>query len=247
MQRKIRARASLASLTLLLSPALAFGDVMLPSAGPLPFSRPYTASGFAAIDNLVTTGSVSAYTAPATVANLVTGGSIAQLKSGLDALSSGSISRARQVRDSLPKDILMWAIAISGAEGVPSAEIAEAAKTLGGWPGMSTLRSNSELAMYKENPGPRAALAAFGNSKPQTPEGTILLARSHVAVGNLKEARAVLAPFWRTARLEAGHEQIIIREFGKILSAADHRARMERMLYNDRIVGRARSWTGRCT
>jgi soluble lytic murein transglycosylase len=240
MQRKIRARASLASLTLLLSPALAFGDVMLPSAGPLPFSRPYTASGFAAIDNLVTTGSVSAYTAPATVANLVTGGSIAQLKSGLDALSSGSISRARQVRDSLPKDsldrhILMWAIAISGAEGVPSAEIAEAAKTLGGWPGMSTLRSNSELAMYKENPGPRAALAAFGNSKPQTPEGTILLARSHVAVGNLKEARAVLAPFWRTARLEAGHEQIIIREFGKILSAADHRARMERMLYNDRI------------
>ena len=245
MQRKNRARASLASLTLLISPGLAFGEVLLPNNGPLPFSRPYSAAGTTAIDSLMTTGSVAAYSAPATVSNLLTGGSVAQLKGGLDALSSGNISRARQARDSMPRNaldrhILMWAIAISGSDAVPSAEIAEAANTLTGWPGMATLRANSERAMFKEKPGPRAALAAFGNTRPQTPEGNILLARSHVAVGDLQAARAVLSPFWRTARLDAAQEQAIIREFGNVIPAADHRFRMERMLYSERIASAER-------
>src|SRR5690606_6563966 len=79
-----------------------------------------------------------------------------QLKSGLDALSAGDLARARVVRDNLPVDsldsrILMWAIAVSGGAGVPSGEIADAALKLGGWPGMATLRRNSERALYREN------------------------------------------------------------------------------------------------
>ena len=240
MQRKFRARASLAGLTLIMTPGLAFAEVELPQVGPIPFARPYESAGGLAIDKAVTTGSVAAYVAPANVANLVAGGSVTQLKTGLDALASGNISRARQVRDSLPQNaldrhILMWAIAVSGAEGVPSSEIAQAATALVGWPGMATLRSNSERAMYKENPGPRAALAAFGSSRPQTVEGTIMLARAQVATGDLSAARATLARIWRTNRMEAREEQAIIREFGKIIPAADHRVRMESMLYNDRI------------
>jgi soluble lytic murein transglycosylase len=244
MEGKTRARASLAGLTLLLSPGLALGDVALPSSGPIPFDRPHTAAaGMLAIDKVITTGSVSAFAAPAMAANpinLIAGGSIAQLKNGLDAVSSGNMSRARQVRDglarnSLDRQILTWAIAISGNSAVPSSEIAEAASVLAGWPGMATLRANSERAMFKENVGPRVALAAFANSKPQTIEGAIVLARSHAAVGNQQAARAVLSPFWRTARLEAAEEQAIIREFGKIIPTADHRFRMERMLYNDRL------------
>lgn len=244
MEGKTRARASLAGLTLLLSPGLALGDVALPNSGPIPFDRPHTAAtGMLAIDKVITTGSVSAFAAPAMAANpinLIAGGSIAQLKNGLDAVSSGNMARARQVRDglsrnSLDRQILTWAIAISGNSAVPSSEIAEAASVLAGWPGMATLRANSERAMFKENVGPRVALAAFANSKPQTIEGAIVLARSHAAVGNPQAARAVLSPFWRTARLEAAEEQAIIREFGKIIPTADHRFRMERMLYNDRL------------
>ncbi|HRP80077.1 MAG TPA: lytic transglycosylase domain-containing protein, partial [Aquamicrobium sp.] len=239
----LRVRATVAGLTLLMTPGLALADTELPSIGPLPFERPYASASAAAIDATIATGAIAgqaAATAAIKAGKLATGGPVAQLKGGLDALASGNVARARVVRDNLPansldRHILMWAIATSGADAVASGEIAEAAYALSGWPGMARLRTNSEKAMYRENPGPRTVLSAFGSSQPQTIEGAILLARAHLATGNTAQARAALARFWRTEKLDAKEEQAIIREFGKVIPAADHRFRMERMLYADRI------------
>ncbi|TGS10831.1 lytic transglycosylase domain-containing protein [Mesorhizobium sp. M2E.F.Ca.ET.209.01.1.1] len=164
---------------------------------------------------------------------------IAQLKSGLDALAANNIVGARNARDTLPatsldRHILAWAIALYGGDQVPSGEIADAAKMLPGWPGTIALRKNSERALYRENPPPQMVVQAFGRSQPLTPEGVIILARSQVALGNQAAARAVLVPFWRTEKLEAKDESAIIKEFGTLIPAADHRYRMERMFYADR-------------
>ena len=45
----------------------------------------------------------------------------------------------------------------------------------------------------------------------------------------------MLSPFWRTEMLDAGEEAAIIKEFGGLIPTADHRLRMERMLYADRV------------
>ncbi|AZO70734.1 MULTISPECIES: lytic transglycosylase domain-containing protein [unclassified Mesorhizobium] len=165
--------------------------------------------------------------------------SIAQLKSGLDALAANNIAGARNARDTLPatsldKHILAWAIALYGGGQVPSGEIADAAKMLPGWPGTIALRKNSERALYRENPPPQIVMQAFGRSQPLTPEGVMTLARSQVALGNAAAARAVLVPFWRSEKLEAKDETAFIKEFGALIPAADHRYRMERMFYADR-------------
>ena len=167
--------------------------------------------------------------------------SVDRLRSGLDALSARDIDGARAIRDSLPdasldRHILTWAIALRGGGAIPSGEIAAASRTLAGWPGMSTLRRNSERALYRENPAPALVLQAFGGSQPQTAEGVVLLARAYVATGNIKAARSVLSPFWRTEKLDAADEAAILQEFGAILSTADHRVRMERMFYADRVT-----------
>ncbi|QOF72754.1 transglycosylase SLT domain-containing protein [Aminobacter sp. SR38] len=172
-------------------------------------------------------------------------GTIDQLKSGLDALSSGDLAQARAVRDALPataldRHILMWAIAINGGDQVPSADIAAAAQALPGWPGLATLRRNSERAMARETPGPNIVVSAFAGSEPQTIEGALLLARAHKELGNAKAALAVLQPFWRTEKLDAKYEVAILRDFGSLIPAADHRIRMERMLYADRVNSAAR-------
>lgn len=163
-----------------------------------------------------------------------------QLKTGLDALSSGDIDRARAVRDALPataldRHILMWAIALNGGDKVPSADIAAAAQALPGWPGLATLRRNSERAMARENPGPRIVVQAFAGSEPQTIEGAILLARAQMEVGDAKAARATLSPYWRNEKLEPQQEAAVIKEFGTLISQADHRFRMEKMFYADRV------------
>ncbi|TIX75630.1 MAG: lytic transglycosylase domain-containing protein, partial [Mesorhizobium sp.] len=84
-------------------------------------------------------------------------------------------------------------------------------------------------------PGPETVVKAFGGSQPQTVEGVVILARSYVSQGNVEAARSVLSPFWRTEKLEAKDEAAIIWEFGKLIAAADHSFRMERMFYADRV------------
>lgn len=167
-------------------------------------------------------------------------GEIALLKAGLDAIEAMDIGKARRIRDRLPeasidRHILAWAIAFDGGRDVSSVDIASAALTLPNWPGMKRLRRNSERAFYRENPDAKRVVSVFGDSRPQTLDGIVLLARAHASLGQVKDARAVLAPFWRTAKLEAPEEQRIIKEFGVILQPEDHRARMEGMLYAERV------------
>lgn len=166
--------------------------------------------------------------------------SIAALKAGLEALSSGNIEGARTMRDAMPslsldRHILTWAVALKGGKLVPSSDIASAARDLPGWPGMDVLRRNSERALFREAPDAATVVKTFGTTTPQTAQGVIILARAQVALGNFDAARAVLSPLWRNEKLDAADEIAILKEFGTIIPAADHRFRMERMLYADRL------------
>ncbi len=167
------------------------------------------------------------------------------LKFGLDALKLDDLLRARAIRDSLPtgsldRHILQWAIALSGDRTVPSTEIAEAARDLPGWPGLAALRRNSERALLRENPAPADVIAAFGATTPLTAQGAMILARAHVAGGNLAAARSVLSPLWRSAVMDASDEQRILSEFSAVLTRDDHTVRMATMLYDERVSAAGR-------
>ncbi|KXF78022.1 lytic transglycosylase [Paramesorhizobium deserti] len=167
------------------------------------------------------------------------------LKTGLDALYGKDSQKAIAIRNGMPRHsldrhILTWAIGLSGTGGVSSADIAAAAEELPGWPGMTTLRRNTERALYRENPPAQAVIKAFGNTKPQTTEGMIILARAYLSEGNSAKARLVLASTWRTEKLDSSDEQLILREFGQVLTREDHLQRMLRMFYANRIQSAGR-------
>ncbi|WP_337266444.1 lytic transglycosylase domain-containing protein [Oryzifoliimicrobium ureilyticus] len=163
------------------------------------------------------------------------------LKSGLDALSAGNPLLAISLRNAMPpasldRHILTWAIATSGQKGVPSFEIASAATELQGWPGLSKLRNYSERALYDENPAPSAVLAAFGNTAPETPFGALILSRALVATGKSSEATRYVRDVWRGQVLDKVTEDRILAEFSGLLTAADHKARMEYLMYRGRVA-----------
>ncbi|KAB2664736.1 lytic transglycosylase domain-containing protein [Brucella tritici] len=217
----------------------------LPTDVPTPLARPFapttthqspmnlvTPKPRPATPDPVVTSAVSRTENPAAI-----GGT---LKSGLDALSSRDVASAIAFRNGMPhgsldRQILTWAIATSGLDGVPSTEIATAATDLRGWPGTSVLRRNSERALFKENPTPAAVIATFGNTRPQTTEGMILLARAYVSTGDAGKARGLLSPWWATQRLSADDEQKILKEFSGVLTREDHQRRILSSLYNDRM------------
>lgn len=161
------------------------------------------------------------------------------VKRGLDALRAGDIGAARAARDSLGKHsldrhVVSWAIAMRGGNALSSSEIAATAADLPGWPGMEALRRNTELALFREAASPAATIRAFGGSAPETGKGAIALARAFVALGDPDAAKRMLAPLWRTMKLDADDEATILTEFGTLLPVSDHRFRMERLLYAER-------------
>jgi len=235
-------RSALAGLTLAFLSAATSSEPVLPEYAPLPYQPPATATSSRGVDTAVKTASVAAAAGIALIpdSKFTTGDSVTVLKVGLDALADGNVARARSVRDSLPETsldwhILAWVIALSGSDEVPSGEITATARELPSWPGMAVLRRNSERAMAREQQSPQAITQAFSNTRPQTMEGIVLLARAHLTLGNAEAARKLLSSFWATKKLEAKDEAAIIEEFGKLIPAPVHRARMEKMLYDDRV------------
>lgn len=162
------------------------------------------------------------------------------LKSGLLALGNKDASRARSIRDSLPRNaldrhILTWSIVLSGVEDVPSDEIAEAAEELKGWPGLASLPRLFERALFFEQPSPQKVLAAFKDEPPRTTKGTITLVRTLMASGDAKRARTIAANAWRTNLMDDRDAGIFVDEFDILLSKDDHFRRMEMLLYRDHV------------
>ncbi|WP_455272196.1 lytic transglycosylase domain-containing protein [Rhizobium herbae] len=167
------------------------------------------------------------------------------LKSGLDALSSKDAAKAILARNTmaegtLDRHILSWAIAFSGQKDVPSYEIAAAQQELKGWPGLGALRANSERALYRENPAAADVLSAFGTTRPETPDGTIILARAYQANGDKNSATNLLRGLWLKDALDTSTEARILEEFPGLLTTNDHKRRMEMLLYRGRLDQAAR-------
>lgn len=209
---------------------------------PLPRSKPQALVG----QTLVKTGRApSSGVASSEVTGSIISATAAipvnsNLTTGLDALSNRDAAKAILARDAMAKGtldrhILTWAIATSGQKGVPSYEIAAAQQELKGWPGLSALRANSERAMYRENPAPADILSAFGKTRPETPDGTIILARALQATGERNAAAKLLRGLWLKDALDTETETKILAEFPSLLTAGDHKQRMEMLLYRGRL------------
>ena len=98
-------------------------------------------------------------------------GSIAALKSGLDALAENDLVKARSVRDglspaALDRHILAWAIALYGGDKVPSGDIADAAKMLPELARHDRLAQEQRARALPRKPPPQTVVQAFDGSQP---------------------------------------------------------------------------------
>ncbi|WP_275789964.1 lytic transglycosylase domain-containing protein [Pararhizobium gei] len=199
---------------------------------PTPVSKPKLQTGVSSLLSADITSSIAAIN-PARPVN-------SRLKAGLDALSNKDAAGAIAARDAMTKGtldrhILTWAIAVSGRRGVPSYEIADAQRELQGWPGLTALRAYSERALYRENPPAADIISAFGATRPETAEGTIILARGLVATGETGKVAGLLATLWAKETMDTATETKILEEFPSLLTTADHRRRLKLLLFRGRL------------
>ncbi len=172
-------------------------------------------------------------------------GDLETLDAALTALYDDRLDEARRLRDDLPegsadRDLVTWAIALSGKRGVTAGEIADATENLPDWPHRDVLARNHERALARGLVNSIRLRAAFAERDPVTFEAAYALARSHLLTGNPERAHALIAPWWHSEPLSAPIEIELANTFAEQLTRDDHRRRYFNMMARDRIRSGAR-------
>ncbi len=203
----------------------------IPADHPLPSAKPDVPAGAAS-------AAPARMPAPSSASSDQIAAQKGSLKNALDALRKDDYTTTFAIRNgmkpTLERRVLDWQLSRSGHKSVSSAFITRFVAEAGDWPDGSFLRSRAEQAMLRENPRARDVVAAFGNSQPRSVDGAILLTRALVATGNTRQARAVISAAWREMRMSKEDAGTVLKEFSKLLSRSDHKARADKMLYDER-------------
>ena len=145
---------------------------------------------------------------------------------------------ADQAKDPLPAKALSWLRFSTTDSGAAFSAIDHFLRTNPDWPQQTMLRRQAELAM-KEVLSDDAAIAWFKRNPPLTPTGAIRYAKALLAKGRKAEATAFVRRVWREFDMDRHEERNFRRAFHKLLRSEDHAARLDRLIWDQR-VGSAR-------
>ena len=101
------------------------------------------------------------------------------------------------------------------------------------WPGLDLLRTRAEARLGTGVP-PDGIIAWFGERDPVTADGLIVLSRALRQAGRTADAAALLSRVWPVLTLDAPAQARLLADPGVRLTAADHQARLDHLLWEGR-------------
>lgn len=101
------------------------------------------------------------------------------------------------------------------------------------WPDRTMLIQRMEDAIFTQGGTASSIRSYFKTSPPQTGGGMAALASAYLAEGNENEAKKLVARAWRETMIPASLETGFLERFGKLLTPADHKWRLDRLIIDD--------------
>lgn len=147
----------------------------------------------------------------------------------LEAVRSKDWSTAEQElrrQGPVARDIVEWHRLRAG-EGRPK-EVLDFLSRRSDWPGLAYLRKQSEEAFANASTAQVMALLAYG--PPQTPEGTLIMARALEASNRRDEAEALVLLAWQDMAIGPESHAAFLDRYGRLLRPY-HEARMDHVLW----------------
>lgn len=100
------------------------------------------------------------------------------------------------------------------------------------WPSQTFFRRRAEAALWDDRRDTSAVQTWFQNEQPLSAKGRLSLARVALARGDRATAERLVREAWRGDSMTGAMESAALDEFGALLSAGDHKARMDLLLYS---------------
>lgn len=170
----------------------------------------------------------------------------------LDALER-AIERARsgksadatqlkeQIQDPVAQKLAEWMILRSEGNGASAERYRAFIAANPGWPSVNFLRRRGEASLWDNNRDDNTVLAWFGGEQPLSAKGNFMLARALLARGDRSAALRHVRDSWRSDPMSKDTEAYALEMFGSLLTAADHKARMDYLLFTDDTAGALRA------
>jgi len=159
------------------------------------------------------------------------------LKAGLEAVDKVNLRKARswarKIKSPLARKILTWARLVKPDPKADFNEISEFMAENPDWPSRETLQSRAEEAMSSKTPDD-VVLAWFAGQKPVSGYGKARLGQAMLAAGHQKKGRAVIRDAWINGNFTKRRELAFYRRHRRLLTAADHRRRLDRLQWEGR-------------
>lgn len=143
-------------------------------------------------------------------------------------------ARAAKAKQKLPGKALSWLRYKTPGSGARFERIAAFIDSNPGWPRPMELRRRAEEAMPDTLPRGEV-LAWFKRHPALTAPGSTRHARALIATGQHGRATKFLRTAWIDLNMSAREGRAFRREFRKYLRAEDHAARLERLIWDQRI------------
>jgi soluble lytic murein transglycosylase len=169
------------------------------------------------------------------------------LRVGLRAAERGDWSSVRNVMslvsDARVRSILLWRLATADSNAATFDELKRALDELRSYPQRQTIRIRAEQKIANSALSPSAKRdfllrteQGISQQGPLSGEGKIELAAAQFALGDAAAARRALSDGWRTSRLDNATQAQVLARFGAELTPQDHDARVDFLLWADRIT-----------
>lgn len=230
-----RLLASVAIVTLCAGPVLA----QAPSLPAEPPERPMSYAPVDASQSIGTTDPLMVLVRPPAI-------DMAALREAIQAYRKGDLAGGDALKasfsDPAARRLCEW-LAVRGPALAGFERISAFMEAHPDWPSTATLRRRAEEALLAERRAPAAVLAFFAGGEPLSTAGRIALAQAYDATGRKVEAAALVRQIWREDTFGPALEQRLMAAHGNVVTAADHRHRMERFLFRENWTSALRAAT----
>ena len=159
-------------------------------------------------------------------------------KLAFKAAKAGNWKKARNLaahaKHPLPAKVLSWLQYTSPASSAGFSEINSFLNANPGWPRRRTLRRRAEEAIKNELSDDEA-IAWFAADAPLTAAGATRYGLALLAKGRQSDATAFVRMTWRDLNMGRADERSFRRHFRKLLRKEDHIARLDSLIWDQRI------------
>ncbi|HEY6860955.1 MAG TPA: lytic transglycosylase domain-containing protein [Pseudolabrys sp.] len=170
---------------------------------------------------------------------------IAAVKRVIEASRKGKEADANaaeaSISDPVARKLAEWVILRSDNTNPTFQRYAAFVRANPSWPHSPLFRRRAENALWNDGVDDTMVRAFFAKQQPATAKGRFMLARILLAQGDREGAAALVRQAWRNDEFSAEVEKRVLEMFGSMLSAADHKVRMEQRFYADDVAAGQRA------